>query len=292
MDAALTGWGWADDKEVIRLFLARQMIARRMGFSELNKLFTGTYASSRAQEAYEHGEHFLLTPLTSTIYPLIAAHTNGDERRIIEILTSAAPAFKEDGPLANTPLKQAIGIAKSTLIQINDLWNTDTIKNILEFCVKGQIIEPSEKLRAHLERAPRMETYDQDQHELDKGDWLADHFFSMRTIEIPNYAEFISENTPYSTQHGVKGEEYHKVLVVYDDTEASWNNYNFCKLLTPATSGAPTDGQLERGRKLAYVSFSRAREDLRVLLFTPKPEEASQELIDSGLLEQSQIETA
>ena len=79
------------------------------------------------------------------------------------------------------------------------------------------------------------------------------------------------------------------MLVVYDDVEANWNNYNFTKILTPATAGEPTDGQRERGRKLAYVSFSRALEDLRVLLFTPNPAAARTELLERKLLEPDQI---
>ena len=112
----------------------------------------------------------------------------------------------------------------------------------------------------------------------------------MDISEIPPYASFIGNNTAYSTQHGVKGEQYPKVFVLYDDIEASWNNYSFGKVLTPATAGQPTERQLARTRKLAYVSFSRALEDLRVLLFTSKPEAAKDELIARGLLRREQID--
>lgn len=43
MDSALEEWGWSNQNDVIKLFLVRQMIARRMGFSELNKLFNGPF---------------------------------------------------------------------------------------------------------------------------------------------------------------------------------------------------------------------------------------------------------
>ena len=112
----------------------------------------------------------------------------------------------------------------------------------------------------------------------------------MKPDEIGSYASFIGENTAYSTQHGVKGEEYAKVLVVYDDVEAAWNLYNFGKTLTPSTAGEPTDGQRARGQRLAYVSFSRALEDLRVLFFTASPDAARQELIDRKLVNPEQIE--
>ncbi|MEG8033568.1 AAA family ATPase [Sphingomonas aurantiaca] len=62
MDAVVADWGWSGRADVMRLFLARQMIARRLGFADLNKLFTGTFASSRAKEAFEAGDHFLIKP--------------------------------------------------------------------------------------------------------------------------------------------------------------------------------------------------------------------------------------
>ena len=80
MDSALDLLGWRDREDVIRLFLARQMIARRLGFSELHQLFTGKYASQRAQQDYEEGEHLLLKPLIDVVCPLVEAHEQDDSR--------------------------------------------------------------------------------------------------------------------------------------------------------------------------------------------------------------------
>ena len=55
------------------------------------------------------------------------------------------------------------------------------------------------------------------------------------------------------------------------------------------TAGEPTEGQEGRGRKLAYVGFSRAEEHLRIILYTPNPDAARQEIIDRGLLTDQQI---
>jgi DNA helicase-2/ATP-dependent DNA helicase PcrA len=126
----------------------------------------------------------------------------------------------------------------------------------------------------------------------DRGDWLADSFLAMSTTELQSFCDFILGQTVYSTQHGVKGEQYPNVMVVFDDLEAAWNQYSFTKLLTPQTAGEPTEGQRERGRKLAYVCFSRARENLRILLFTPDTTAARQELIEMLHLRPEQITIA
>ncbi|AUG01483.1 DNA helicase II [Pseudomonas sp. 09C 129] len=289
MDAAVEDWGWAGRNDVMRLFLARQMIARRLGFADLNRLFTGDYASSRAQDAFEEGVHFLLKPFLSTICPLITAQNQGDDRKIINLLRRDSPAFAIDGLNAEKSLKLMIETSKALVGQLQNLWDTETIGAILRFCTDKQIIQPSERLREHLDRAPRAEPFDEDLHGLDKGDWLADSLFKMTPWTVSRYADYLNNNTAYSTQHGVKGEEYAKVLVVYDDVEAAWNQYSFSKTLTPLTAGEPSDRQRSVTQKLAYVSFSRAKEDLRVLLFTADPEGARDELIESKLLMPDQI---
>ena len=111
----------------------------------------------------------------------------------------------------------------------------------------------------------------------------------METTELEAYCDFIQENTAYSTQHGVKGEEYSDVLVVFDDIEAAWNNYSFSKLLTPETSGKPTEGQFQRSKKLAYVCFSRAEENLRILLYTNDANAAKKELLQEKLFSEEDI---
>ena len=290
MDRALREWGWHGDEDVVQLFLVRQMIARRMGFSELNKLFTGDYASSRAEDDFEQGKHPLLLPLTRTVLPLVVAHTEGDDRKMVQILRRDSPAFAVDGANSGKSLKYMIDASVDLTRQLRDLWNGSSIRDVLSFCVEKQIVDPSDRLVTHLTRQPRDTAYNETLNAIDKGDWLADDLFKMSTTELEPYSLFISDHSALSTQHGVKGEEYGKVLVVYDDIEAAWNTYSFGKILTPRTIGQPTEGQASRGRKLAYVCFSRAEVDLRVVLFTPNPGAARDELIEAGLLDPTQVD--
>ena len=291
MDQAIEGWGWADDPDVIRLFLVRQMIARRLKFSGLQQLFTGPYASQRAQDDYEAGEHYLLSPFLKVICPLMKAFKSRESRRTIDILRANSPAYDPHGRNANRKLKEMIDQSKAQLEELAGIWEVETTKDVLTYCRDNELIHVSDRLAEQLAKPPRTEEYDDEAHGEEKGDWLADNFFIMRTSELFAYRDFIEENTPYSTQHGVKGEEYPNVLVVFDDVEANWNQYSFSKLLTPATAGEPTEGQRERGRKLAYVCFSRAEQHLRILFFTPAPEATRAELIENGLFSDNQIVT-
>lgn len=289
MDQALEEWGWEGRTDVVRLFLVRQMIARRLGFTELHNLFTGDYASSVAQEGYESGNHYLLKPIIRSIWPLIEANRSGNVRSLVELLTSIGPAFKIDGKNQSRSLKEMVEQAREIVSVLDGKWTNDKVRDVLEYCSDVELIDFSDRVLDELIREPRQEVYDRTEFGQEKGDWLCDSFLEMQTRELEKYCDFIRDNTNYSTQHGVKGEEYPDVLVVVDDIEAAWNNYNFCKLLTPETFGAPTEGQQDRGEKLAYVSFSRAEDNLRILFYTSRLQETKEELLRKGLFEEEQI---
>jgi len=288
-DKALEAWGWHEKNGVKQLFLVRQMIARRLGFSKIHQLFTGEFASTRAKDDYETGEHFLLKPFVAFICDLIKSKRSDDRRELLRLLRIHSPAFDPTGENATKKLGEMMTAAGTITQRLEDIWGNGTVQEVLQFCAENKLISVSKRLEGHLSRKPRGEKYDASTHEADKEDWLVDAVFAMTTEELEPFADFVRENTALSTQHGVKGEEYKNVVVVFDDVDAAWNNYSFTKTLTPATSGSPTDGQLEKSRKLAYVCFSRAEENLRVLLFTPDPSMAAKELVQRGLFQESQI---
>ncbi len=287
---ALENWEWQDIASVKKLFLARQMIARRLNFSRLHRLFTGVYSSSRSQSDYEDGTHYLLKPFVEGIYPILSALAKSDPRGVLEVLRQTSPAFSPVGVNKGNSLKQMLGRADDFSQQLAKLWDGATTKEILKYCEDSTLLQFSDRLSSQLGRDAR-EDFDADNedHQRDKGDWLADEFFKMDCSEIGPYVDFLDENSPFSTQHGSKGEEYPNVLVMIDDIEASWNTYSFGKTLTPATVGDPTERQAELTRKLAYVCFSRAEVNLRILFFSLNPESAGRELIDRGLFKEDQI---
>lgn len=286
---ALRQWEWQDNPSVKKLFLARQMIARRLNFSKLHQLFTGDYSSSRSQSDYEDGTHYLLKPFVEGVHPLVSALAKDDPKRILELLRQTSPAFLPEGTNKGKSLKQMLTQAGEVTRQLAKLWKSATTKEILNYCKDNRLLEIPDRLYAQLNRDVR-EDFDatNDDHQRDKGDWLADAFFNMDCSEIGNYVEFLDKNSPFSTQHGSKGEEYPNVLVMIDDIEASWNTYSFGKTLTPNTAGDPTERQAELTRKLAYVCFSRAEVNLRILFFSLDPEKARSELIERGLFTSEQ----
>jgi DNA helicase-2/ATP-dependent DNA helicase PcrA len=95
----------------------------------------------------------------------------------------------------------------------------------------------------------------------------ADQYNKVKDLlftEIVRLFEYRNENSPYSTQHGVKGAEFDNVFVVLDN--GKWNQYNFTYLFENRTD---KESIVDRTRKIFYVCCSRAKQNL--VVFFPKP---------------------
>lgn len=78
--------------------------------------------------------------------------------------------------------------------------------------------------------------------------------------------QYKNELTPFSTQHGTKGTEYDNVIVVLD--EGSWRIYDYESAITRNSNGKK-NSIYDRSLNILYVSLSRARNNLAVLMVGP-----------------------
>lgn len=159
------------------------------------------------------------------------AERGKDTRGVFAKLKSVSPAFMPHGPNSKKTVGEVKDIAHTVMQDLANIWGTSSIREILDFCEKSSLCSVSPLLQSHLNREPRAEEYDAEVHSTEKGDWLADSFLAMAVKEVGAFTAFAAENTPYSTQHGSKGEEHDDVLVVFDDTESAWSTCNFGKTL-------------------------------------------------------------
>lgn len=84
--------------------------------------------------------------------------------------------------------------------------------------------------------------------------------------EFINCYQYSNHKTPYSTQHGVKGEEYNNVVVILDN--GRWNQYDYSSVILKDTSNS----KYIRSLKILYVSLSRAKQNLCVFYYKPTSE--------------------
>ena len=92
--------------------------------------------------------------------------------------------------------------------------------------------------------------------------------FNIDYSEIINAIAFISPESDYSTEHGVKGEEYENVLFIIG---RGWNNYKFDKqvYLNPESLSEKEYAVYLRNRNLFYVCCSRSIKRLALFITVP-----------------------
>ena len=120
-----------------------------------------------------------------------------------------------------------------------------------------------------------------------------------RVGELRGYRRYIEEESPYSTQQGIKGAEFDRVLVVIDDDEGRHPQFSYDRLLGLTESSDTERRNLEEGRetvvdrtrRLFYVCCSRAKQDLAIVLFTQNVEEAHRVIAGQALLSPENIHT-
>jgi len=98
------------------------------------------------------------------------------------------------------------------------------------------------------------------------------HSVSYR--EVIALCSYLDGHSPFQTKHGVKGDQFENVLVVFG---RGWSDYDFNAFLAMARSPAAIAAKqaaYERYRNLFYVTVSRPKRRL-ALLFTQKLEPAA-----------------
>ncbi len=112
--------------------------------------------------------------------------------------------------------------------------------------------------------------------------WSA--LFKAPWSELQKYLRYLAGNSELATHQVVKGSEFAHVMVVMDDSEAGGFLFSYDKLfgakqltdrdMDNATAGNETT--IDRSLRLLYVTCSRARESLALVLWAENPAEALQ----------------
>ena len=94
------------------------------------------------------------------------------------------------------------------------------------------------------------------------------------------YNNYVNQNTRFDTHQGVKGLEFDRVMVIIDDSESKGNMFSYDKLfgikdLSDIDKKNISDGKetsVERTQRLFYVTCTRAKDSLAIVMYTNNPE--------------------
>lgn len=114
---------------------------------------------------------------------------------------------------------------------------------------------------------------------------------------VLRYDDYLHQRSQFDTHQGVKGLEFDRVLVIVDDSEARGFMFSYDKLfgvkelskkdLENKEMGKETS--IERTQRLFYVTCTRAKKSLAVVMYTKRPETVREKAIQKGWFEENEI---
>lgn len=252
------GWDFDDARRTKILMLTQRAVATGQGYASLPSVFRFNDSFSRKRD--EHLAFFI-----DHLEPAAEAFLQKRYGAMFEAIDTHTPSFK-------SPADKALWAA--AMSRLCELRGSGTVGDVIAHLKEtGRPQLPSKLLQMEAALARAVESGE----ELDRRQSELKALHSVRYAEVSELARYHQGYSPFETKHGVKGEQFENVLVVFG---RGWNDYDFNAFLqmsaNPGTNSVNRE-DYERYRNLFYVVCSRPKTNL-ALLFT---HELSPAAIDS-----------
>jgi DNA helicase-2/ATP-dependent DNA helicase PcrA len=291
-----------DDKTVKILVIVHRMAANRLGFGDLYAALNDK-APEKFKTGFLDGTAWPVRPFNNFVLPLARASKNGSEFEVMQILRSQSPLLAREN-LSGVNIAERLGELRrftETLQAMMEPASSATNAEVLRHIYESGVIAVDPRVLSYLDRTTYVKTKkggdaeaaddEDDGEELTKEVAAMDAFLACPASQCWGYSNYVSDNSPFSTQQGIKGTEFERVLVVLDDDEGthvqfSYDKYLGIKQLSGRDEANKREGKettVDRTRRLFYVCCTRAMKDLIVVLFAADVAAAQRQITARGL---------
>ena len=250
-----------DLKEEIRKDVVEkvQRKLQEQGWQENTKILMLTHKYLAMQQEYQRlyevlGNHFRnqddihFQYFQNLVEPVFHALQNNDAKRLAEILgTSCSPVlsynYKQKWNRFGRDLEKA---------------RKKVIYDVINIVADSGLLDVPPKIKAYKEQY-------EDGANTEYGEKTLKEFYEIPYEEVVKAIEFFAPESMFSTDHGVKGEQYENVLLVLG---RGWSNYKFDETLykVEESMSEAEKKKYVRNRNLFYVCCSRAEKRLAILI--------------------------
>lgn len=289
------------------LALEHRLAARRGGFPDVYEaLVLIDPNSARPQGSGDNAGPSAVQMLlreASALAACFGEQCEVDDFSVIEILQryDRLPNLSTD----DTARKEHLAELHLAIREFADLCSKPgaTVRQILEPIVRSRLFKADERLLKAFqdpEPVPEAPARSSDESPEDRKRRGWDQLFNARWSELGRYRTYLDGRSNLSTHQVVKGSEFEHVLVVMDDQEAEGNLFSYDKLLGAiplsindlSNVAANKETSIDRTLRLLYVTCSRARESLALVLWSSAPEVAYEKIKAGGWFNPSEIQKA
>lgn len=305
-------WRSGVGTDVKMLVIVHRMAALRLGFGDLYAAMNDR-APSNFSDGFLDGSAWPLHPFVSFVLPIVEAVTGGREFEAMALLRKHSPLLSKDAPKIRS-LSESLARLRTATQQLHAMMTSDNranVRDVLTFLRQHELLTLDTRISSYLDealrgtdRASRL-TADEADGEAEDGAEIAreiaamDAFLACPAKQFNSYRTYIQYESPFSTQQGIKGAEYERVLVILDDEEGTHVQFSYDKYFRvkePSKNDMKNieegkETSVERTRRLFYVCCTRALSDLVVVYFSTDPDLAERQVRATGIFPDNAVFT-
>jgi DNA helicase-2/ATP-dependent DNA helicase PcrA len=269
-------WCKGNTETVKVLVIVHRMAANRLGFGEVYAALNDG-APDWLKQGFQDGTAWPMRPFMSFVLPLVDAMTTGDEFGAMVLLRTQSPRFVREA-LLSTDVAVMLRDVRQAVVHLVEMMKASgrTVREVLTHLKENKLLALDERLLLYLDERGSVEADDESAAEDDGEAQALNAFLNCAAAELFFYRSYLENQSAFATQHGVKGAEFERVMVVMDDAESEFNLYSYEKYFGIAelserdidNARQGVDNVIDRTRRLLYVCCTRAKRDLVLVLFT------------------------
>ena len=274
------------DADVKILTLEHMMAARRMGFDQ----FFGPLSKvTKYQMTFLQGTVSEVEFFTKEVLP-IADSMKEDGRYALEVLKAYSPLLSRQN--TEKPYELYLRCRDEARNVANIVNSNHTIREVVKSICDSQLLTVPEVVR----QASMLVVADiTDEMEEDLQAWVM--VMDLPINMVRGYDDYVNQRTRFDTHQGVKGLEFDRVMVIIDDSEAKGFLFSYDKLfgvkeLTETDIRhieAGEESSVDRTQRLFYVTCTRAKESLAIVMYTNDSEKVESQVTSKGWFSEKEI---
>lgn len=277
-----------EDADVKILTLEHMMAARRLGF---DSFFASFSKVSKYQMTFLQGSVSEIDFFTKEVLP-IAKSIKEDGRIALEILKKYSPLLSRQN--AEKPYELYLRCREEAKKIAEIVNGNSTIRTVVDEIIESQLLIVPDVVRQAYSLKPS-DIEDTIEEELRA--WV--EVMDLPIDMVHKYDNYVNHRSRFDTHQGVKGLEFDRVMVIIDDSESKGFLFSYDKLfgvkdLSDRDKQNLSEGKetsVERTKRLFYVTCTRAKNSLAVVMYTNNPERVKTEAVSKKWFTENEIVT-
>ena len=227
---------------------------------------------------------------TKEVLP-IADSMKEDGRIALEILKSYSPLLSRKN--VKNPYKLYLHCREEAGKVSNKVNDNHSIREVVKAVCDSQLLTVPEVVRQACALTPDDIN---DELEEDLHAWVK--VMDLPINMVRNYDDYVNQRTRFDTHQGVKGLEFDRVMVIIDDSEAKGFMFSYDKLFGVKErtetdikhTEAGKESSIDRTQRLFYVTCTRAKESLAIVMYTSDSNKVKNQVISKEWFADQEID--